>query len=130
MSNPRRSNGARRTAALRWLRSLGRPCWICGLPIDYSLPAGDPLAMECDELVPVSRGGSPYDRENLAPAHRCCNNWRRNKSVRQVEMARASALRAFGQWSTPEQFVAVVRIGDSKEFSGLAIAPPVVTTEW
>ena len=77
MGNPRKANGARRRHVVRWLRSQGRPCWICGLPIDYGVPAGDPRAFECDELVPVSRGGSPFDRDNVAAAHRCCNNWRR-----------------------------------------------------
>lgn len=42
MGNPRKANGARRRHVVRWLRSQGRPCWICGLPIDYGMPAGDP----------------------------------------------------------------------------------------
>ena len=72
MGNPRKANGARRRHVVRWLRSQGRPCWICGLPIDYGVPPGNPGAFECDELVPVSRGGSPFDRDNVAAAHRCC----------------------------------------------------------
>lgn len=87
--NPRRANGARRDGAVAWLRSQQRGCWICrvfGRPdqIDYSLPAGHPLSFECDELVPVSRGGSPYDHGNIDAAHRRCNQWRGNKSVEQV----------------------------------------------
>ena len=66
MGNPRKANGARRRHVVRWLRSQGRPCWICGLPIDYGVPPGNPGAFECDELVPVSRGGSPFDRDNVA----------------------------------------------------------------
>lgn len=77
--NPRRANGHRRSELRRWLRSQGLPCHICGLPIDYSLPAGDPMSFEVDEIVPVSKGGSPLDRSNVAPAHRICNQRRGNK---------------------------------------------------
>ena len=88
-SNPRRANGTRRNSIRGWLRAQHRPCWICrafGRPgaIDYSLPAGHPLSFEVDELVPVSRGGSPFSRSNVDAAHRCCNQWRGNKSVEQV----------------------------------------------
>lgn len=87
--NPRRANGTRRNKLRAWLKSQGRPCWICrafGLPgdIDYSLPAGHPLSFEVDELVPVSRGGNPYAHDNVDAAHRRCNQWRGNKSVSEV----------------------------------------------
>ena len=87
--NVRYSNGARRRSLRRWLRSLGRPCWICrefgrSGEIDYSLPAGHPLCFEVDELVPVSLGGDPLDPSNVDAAHRCCNQWRGNKTVAQV----------------------------------------------
>ena len=87
--NPRRANASRRDATVRWLRSQGRPCWICRAigrsgTIDYSLPARHPLSFECDELVPVSKGGSPTARSNVDAAHRCCNQWRGNKSVEDV----------------------------------------------
>lgn len=87
--NPRRANGTRRDATVRWLRSQGRPCWICRAfgrsgTIDYSLPSRHPLSFECDELVPVSKGGSPTARSNVDAAHRCCNQWRGNRSVDDV----------------------------------------------
>ncbi len=31
------------------------------------------MSYELDEIVPVSRGGSPYDPDNVQPAHRICN---------------------------------------------------------
>lgn len=67
----------------------GRGCWICrafGRPdaIDYSLPARHPRSFELDELVPISKGGSPIDYANVDAAHRECNNWRGNRSVAQV----------------------------------------------
>lgn len=75
----RYANGHARRKLRAWLRAQGRPCHICGRPIDYSLPAGDPMSFEVDELVPVSRGGSPYDRENVDAAHRICNQRRGNR---------------------------------------------------
>lgn len=61
MSKSRYSNGSRRRALVRRVRAMGLPCWICGMPIDAALPAGHPLSFELDELVPVSKGGSPTD---------------------------------------------------------------------
>ena len=99
--NPRASNGNARRKAVAWLRAQGRPCWICqafGRPasIDYSLPAGHPGSFEVDELVPVSRGGSPTDHANLAATHRACNEWRSNRSVEwvmeQAALARGSCM--------------------------------------
>lgn len=72
-ANPRRTNGAKRTALRKRVKALGLPCALCGKPIDYSLPAGHPMSYELDEIVPVSKGGSPYDIDNVQPAHRCCN---------------------------------------------------------
>lgn len=80
-ANPRYSNGNERRKVRAWLRSQGLPCHICGQPIDYSLPAGDPMSFEVDEIVPVSKGGSPTDRANVAPAHRICNQRRGNRDL-------------------------------------------------
>lgn len=105
--NPRRRAG--RDALWRRVKSLGRPCWICGLPIDPSVPAGHPLSFELDELVPVSKGGSPTDMRNTAGSHRVCNQWRSNRSVASVNEIRAEVIRRFGRWSTPQQFAEMAR---------------------
>ena len=81
--NPRRSNGSRRTRLRARVAAEGRPCHLCGKEIDYSLPAGHPMAYELDELVPVSLGGDPYDYANVAPAHRTCNQRRGNRPLAQ-----------------------------------------------
>lgn len=87
--NPRRTNGAVRDKVRARLRAEGRGCWICrafGRPdaINYDLPAGHPGAFEVDELIPVSKGGSPLAYDNLDATHRACNEWRSNKSVQEV----------------------------------------------
>ena len=98
-NNPRRANGHRRNVLIKRLRAEGRPCWICVLAgksgvIDYSLRFPHPYSFVVDELVPVSRywlGGYPsaqaaaLDYANLAAAHKCCNEWRGNKTVDEVK---------------------------------------------
>ena len=81
MTNPRYANGHARRQLRAWLKAQGAPCHICGRAIDYGLPAGHPLSFEVDEIVPVSRGGSPLDRANVAAAHRICNERRGNKPI-------------------------------------------------
>lgn len=88
-NNPRYTNGNARRKIRARLKAEQRDCWICrafGRParIDYDLPARHPMSFEVDELVPVSRGGSPVDYDNVAAAHRRCNQWRGNKSVETV----------------------------------------------
>jgi len=98
-NNPRRSNGYQRNLRIKRLKSEGRPCWICVLAgksgtIDYSLRFPHPYSFVVDELVPVSKywlGGYPsaqaaaLDYANLAAAHKCCNEWRGNKTVDEVK---------------------------------------------
>lgn len=72
-------------AVCRARAAAGEPCAICGQPIDVARAwivdddgrrKRDPLSCECDEVVPVSRGGSPVDLENVRPVHRICNERR------------------------------------------------------
>lgn len=37
------------------------------------------MSFEVDEIVPVSLGGSPFDRSNVQPAHRICNQRKGNR---------------------------------------------------
>lgn len=109
MSANRYANGARRRALVARVRAIGEPCHICGLPIPPDAPPGTPLAFELDELVPVSKGGSPIDFGNTAGSHRVCNQWRSNKSVELVAQIRSEVLKRFGGWSSPLQFTEMAR---------------------
>lgn len=85
--NPRRQNGAARARIKARLiaEAGGAPvCHLCGQPIDVRLPAGHPYSFEIDEVIPVSKGGSPFDYGNCAPAHRLCNGRRGNRSMREL----------------------------------------------
>lgn len=92
--NVRRQNGAARARIKARLiaESGGQPiCHLCGQPIDVRLPAGHPYAFEIDELVPVSKGGSPFEYRNCRAAHRVCNQRRGNRDLRSLASRSPSA---------------------------------------
>ena len=109
MSANRYANGARRRALVARVRAMGGPCHICGLPIPPDAPPGTPLSFELDELVPVSKGGSPTDPSNVAPSHRCCNAWRGNKSIDRVAAIRSEVRARFGPWPSALAFCEAAR---------------------
>jgi 5-methylcytosine-specific restriction endonuclease McrA len=88
--NPRYSNGSRRRKLRCQLLAEQDVCALCGQPIDRSLVgvkvinpktgklAPHPMAPEVDEIVPVSRGGSPTDKRNVQLVHRACNRRKSN----------------------------------------------------
>lgn len=98
-----------------WLRSQALPCALCGQPIDYSLPAGHPLSFEVDEIVPVSRGGSPFERANVQPAHRICNERKGARMQHEIEVT-DKAIDERGE------VVSVARLTMG--------VPPIPTTDW
>jgi 5-methylcytosine-specific restriction endonuclease McrA len=48
-------------------------CHICGRPIDYTLPYGNPMAFVMDHVVPIAHGGHELAPSNTAAAHWVCN---------------------------------------------------------
>jgi 5-methylcytosine-specific restriction endonuclease McrA len=73
VSNPRNANGHRRRQLRAKVLREEDDCWLCGLPVDKTLKTPDPGSPEVDEIVPVSLGGDPLDRDNCRLAHRLCN---------------------------------------------------------
>ena len=57
----------------------GKPCALCGLPIDYSLQFPDPWSFTADHIIPIAKGGHPSALDNLQPAHLRCNTVKKNK---------------------------------------------------
>lgn len=81
--NPRRANGHRRRRLTARVYREETDCGICGNPVDKTLPyldpatgRPDPKSKSVDEIVPVSLGGSPYERRNTRLAHLGCNQAR------------------------------------------------------
>lgn len=61
---------------------LGRgPCWICGQPIDYSLPHDDEMAFTVEHIHPRSTHKHlENDPGNCVAAHARCNKARQDKA--------------------------------------------------
>lgn len=89
--NPRYYDYAAREKARKRLLAMAPPtCPLCGRPIDYALDwwidpkdgkrKRHPMSPEIDEIVPVSKGGSPTDLQNLRVVHRLCNQRRGNRT--------------------------------------------------
>jgi len=78
MRNPRTANGHRRRQLRARVLAEETHCGLCGRPVDTELAPGLPGSPEVDEIVPVSKGGSPYDRSNCRLVHRLCNQRRGN----------------------------------------------------
>lgn len=58
--NTRHANGWRRQQVVARVLAAYDTCHLCGRPVDKSLPPGLPGSPEVDEIIPVSKGGSPY----------------------------------------------------------------------
>jgi 5-methylcytosine-specific restriction endonuclease McrA len=54
-------------------------CGICGRPVDKSLKFPDPMSAVVDHIIPIDKGGSPDDIDNLQLAHMCCNRAKSDK---------------------------------------------------
>ena len=84
--DPRKAHPALRAALRAKVFAESEVCGICGRPVDKTLPAYHPLAPELDEIIPVARGGSPYDRDNLQMVHRKCNRSKGAKMVGDIDL--------------------------------------------
>lgn len=87
MPERKRRGGARwlriRAQAYRRDRTQAAPCWICGKPIDYSLPISSaPNAWEADHYLDVDRHPElEYDLGNIRPSHMHCNRSRHTRAA-------------------------------------------------
>lgn len=78
-------------ARQRAIASKEPVCASCHNFIDVKapirLPDGklNPLAVEVDHIVPISRGGQPYEMENLQLLHMKCNRKKGNKMASDYE---------------------------------------------
>ena len=77
--DPRKKYKELRASLRKRVFAMQDHCRICGKEVDKTLPAGHPLAPELDEIIPIARGGSPYDIDNLQLTHRICNERKGSK---------------------------------------------------
>lgn len=64
----------------------GRPCWLCGMPIDYEAPHDDyenGARYQLDHYYPASTHPEHFeDPANFRPSHAKCNQVRGNQPPR------------------------------------------------
>ena len=76
------TNGGRSGAAYERLKRQvwreERVCWLCGKPVDKSLPHTSRWSKSLDHVLPLHRGGAMLARSNARLAHRTCNVSRGN----------------------------------------------------
>ena len=84
--DPRKINSSLRATLRKRVIATYDTCALCGREVDKTLPYLDPLAPEVDEIVPVSRGGSPYDWDNLQLVHRVCNQRKGSKMAGDIDL--------------------------------------------
>lgn len=79
MEQRRQYTHAQRVARKR-IAAREDPCWICGEPIDYTLPQYHPDSFEVDHIEAVARGGTDTF-DNKAASHRRCNRAKSDKTI-------------------------------------------------
>lgn len=62
-------------------------CGICGKPVDFERKFPDPLSACCDHIIPIAKGGHPFDLDNLQLAHLTCNRFKADKVTVKQEFA-------------------------------------------
>ena len=74
----------------RQCKARQSPCWLCGKPIDYTLPKEHPEVFNVDHAIPKSeRNDLAEDPANFRPSHRVCNE-RRGASAPNIEIGQPS----------------------------------------
>lgn len=98
-TNDRYKNGNLRRKNRARFKAMAAPCGICKGrlgPIHYEEPSdpAHPLSFVIDEIKPISRfrengyeskRAAAEDWNNLQAAHYCCNAWKSNKSMEQLQ---------------------------------------------
>lgn len=79
-----------RKARTRAFRRHDGICYLCGTNVERGM-IGD-YSPEVDHIIPVSRGGAPYEDENLAVVHRLCNRIKGQKSAEELQRGRSAQI--------------------------------------
>lgn len=63
----------------RAIASKDHVCALCGNELDMDAKPYTPRACEVDHIIPISRGGAPYDIDNLQLLCHKCNRQKSNR---------------------------------------------------
>lgn len=54
-------------------------CYRCGRAISTALPVGHPAKATADHIIPIARGGAPFDPGNVAAMCWLCNTSKQDR---------------------------------------------------
>lgn len=87
-----RTRTAREKTLLDMYAGFDGRCYLCGFTIPLDVPPEHPLLLTRDHIVPKTVGGST-SANNLAPAHKLCNNVKGGMSVQDFHATKKQAMR-------------------------------------
>lgn len=76
-------------------------CGICGNPVDKSLPYPNPMCATIDHIIPINKGGHPFDIDNLQLAHFSCNRQKSDKLFDTTQRKSKEELKFIGNQNLP-----------------------------
>lgn len=62
------------------LKELPPVCGICNKEIDMELSGKDRYGPVVDHIIPLSKGGDPFDKYNCRLTHMICNSKRQDRT--------------------------------------------------
>lgn len=75
------ANGHRRRKAVAKQKRASKVCYLCGGPIDVTLPKEHPMSFQLDHRLALAAGGDPWDPTNHGSTHRACNRAKSDRPV-------------------------------------------------
>ena len=88
----------------RLLKTAPRICGICGQPIDFNYKYPHPLSPTVDHIIPLNKGGHPYDMDNLQLAHNWCNRWKSDRVGAGVKFVLREQVEEINKKSLPQHY--------------------------
>lgn len=68
------------------LRKEDTVCYLCGGMVFVNTPHGYAYSPVIEHIVPISRGGDPMDRDNVALCHYVCNSKKGDKLLSELDL--------------------------------------------
>jgi 5-methylcytosine-specific restriction endonuclease McrA len=93
-----RSEWQRRRLRPQVLAIHGDTCWLCEERIDLTLRWPHSKSLSIDHVVPLAKGGAPYDLANLRPAHVGCNTSRGARDAQGLPTRTPAPIRRSRTW--------------------------------
>jgi len=123
MPTNNKRNTAQRDRDRARIRAMQPACYLCGQPIDFTLPHTDPLSFVVDHVIPIAKGGSDVlankkaaHRRRLQQQEACTHHPQRHPAQRQPRLGPVGGYPAHTHAAAPPVKAAVTH-GESCRIS-------------